>query len=73
MRLLSCFVGLGMCLFSAVAFAQTAAERAACQADFEKYCKGVKPGGGRGMECLSKQLDKLTPQCKKVVESHMPK
>jgi hypothetical protein len=56
-----------------VAIAQTAAERAACMADFQKYCTGVEPGGGRIIECLSKQLDKLTPECKKVVEAHAPK
>jgi hypothetical protein len=73
MRLASCFLGFGICLLSGIAFAQTAAERAACQADFEKYCKGVETGGGRVIECLAKQLDKLTPQCKQVVEAHMPK
>ena len=55
------------------AMAQTAAEREACQADFEKYCAGVQPGGGRVVECLSKHLDQLTPQCKAVVEANMPK
>jgi flavorubredoxin len=60
-------------LFSGDAMAQTAAERAACQADFEKYCPGVQPGGGRIIECLAKELDKLTPECKAVVEAHMPK
>jgi hypothetical protein len=73
MRSVSLFLGVGICLLSGVAFAQTAAERAACQADFEKYCKGVEPGGGRVMECLAKQLDKLTPQCKQVIQAHMPK
>ncbi len=73
MRRAAFFLSLGFCLFSGLAFAQTAAERAACQADFEKYCKGVEPGGGRVMECLAKQLDKLSPQCKQVIQSHMPK
>ncbi|TYR40258.1 hypothetical protein FY050_18485 [Phyllobacterium endophyticum] len=53
--------------------AQTAAERTACMADFEKYCAGVIPGGGRVIECLAKQVDKLTPECRKVVQSHAPK
>jgi hypothetical protein len=55
------------------AIAQTAAEREACMADFQKYCPGVEPGGGRVVECLAQHLDKLTPQCKAVVEAHMPK
>jgi hypothetical protein len=59
--------------FSTAAMAQTAAERTACMADFEKYCAGVIPGGGRVIECLAKQVDKLTPECRKVVQSHAPK
>lgn len=55
-----------------VALAQTAAERAACQADFEKYCPGVQPGGGRIIECLAEHLNELTPACQKVVKTHMP-
>jgi hypothetical protein len=53
--------------------AQTAAERAACQADFEKFCAGVEPGGGRVVECLAKHLNELTPQCQTVVKANMPK
>ena len=60
-------------LISSAAMAQTAAEREACQTDFEKYCPGVRPGGGRVLECLGKHLDQLTPQCKSVVEANMPK
>jgi hypothetical protein len=72
MRLALSVLFLGSVL-SGSAMAQTAAERAACQADFEKFCPGVEPGGGRGEECLAKDLDKLTPECKKVIEAHMPK
>lgn len=71
MRMILTVIGIGMCCSSAMA--QTAAERAACMADFQKYCSGVMPGGGRVIECLAKQLDKLTPECKKVVQSHAPK
>ena len=73
MRLLLSVVVLATALGTGMALAQTAAERAACQADFEKFCPGVEPGGGRVVECLAKQLDKLTPECKTVVEAHMPK
>lgn len=36
---------------SQAAFAQelTAEQRSACMGDYEKYCKGVAPGGGRIM------------------------
>ena len=54
---------------SGTAFAQelTAAQRDACMGDYEKYCKGVTPGGGRIIACLAKESDKLTPACKKVL------
>jgi hypothetical protein len=45
----------------------TAAQRDACMADFEKYCKGVTPGGGRIIACLQKESAKLTPACQKVL------
>ncbi len=57
-----------LCL-SQAAFAQemTAEQRNACMADYEKYCKGVAPGGGRIIACLEKESDKITPACKKVL------
>jgi hypothetical protein len=56
-------------LLATGAFAQelTAAQRDACMGDYEKYCKGVVPGGGRIIACLAKESDKLTPACKKVL------
>jgi Cysteine rich repeat len=54
---------------SEAAFAQelTSAQRDACMGDYQKYCKGTKPGGGRIIACLSGAGDKLTPACKKVL------
>jgi Cysteine rich repeat len=54
---------------SQVALAQelTAEQRNACMGDYEKYCKGVTPGGGRIIACLAKESDKLTPACRKVL------
>jgi len=54
---------------SASATAQTAEQRAACSGDFQKLCPGVVPGGGRPFECLSKQKDKLSDACRKVIDS----
>ncbi|MES2599555.1 MAG: cysteine rich repeat-containing protein [Pseudomonadota bacterium] len=54
---------------SGAAYAQdlTAEQRNACMGDYEKFCKGVAPGGGRIIACLSKSSDKLTAECKKVL------
>ena len=54
---------------SASAFAHelTAEQRDACMGDYEKYCKGTVPGGGRIIACLAKSSDKLAAACKKVL------
>lgn len=54
---------------SQAAFGQelTAEQRSACMGDYEKFCKGVVPGGGRIIACLAKESDKITPACKKVL------
>jgi hypothetical protein len=54
---------------SQTGFAQelTAEQRSACMGDYEKFCKGVTPGGGRIIACLAKESDKITPACKKVL------
>lgn len=45
----------------------TAEQRAACSGDYDKFCKGTMPGGGRVLACLSKNNASLTAACKKVV------
>ena len=47
----------------------SASERAACAANYEAFCKGTFPGGGRIIKCLASHYEKLTPACKKVVDS----
>ncbi|HJZ19871.1 MAG TPA: hypothetical protein VJ226_02880 [Bradyrhizobium sp.] len=51
------------------AFAQqlTAEQRDACMGDYQKYCKGTTPGGGRIIACLAKSSDRLTAECRRVV------
>jgi hypothetical protein len=58
-----------MALTFATAQAQefTAAQRAACKANYEQFCKGTMPGGGRVLACLSKHTTSLSAACKKVV------
>ena len=55
--------------FSGAATAQTltAEQQAACKADYQKYCKGPMPGGGRIIACLNKQRGQLAEACKKVL------
>jgi hypothetical protein len=57
--------------FSTAAFAQAASSdaRGACKADYEKFCKGTTPGGGRIVACLNKQHDQLSDACKKAIDS----
>lgn len=40
----------------------------ACQADIQKHCTGVQPGGGAIVQCLSEKKDALSPDCSKAVE-----
>jgi hypothetical protein len=52
------------------AFAQDSQpRRSACHADAEKLCAGVEHGGGRILTCLAGQKDKLSDDCRKMVES----
>ena len=57
--------------FSGAALAQTATadQRGACKTDYEKFCAGIAPGGGRIVACLNKQRNHLSDSCKKALES----
>jgi hypothetical protein len=35
-----------------------------CRADFEKFCKDVKPGQGRIVKCMREHENELSPACK---------
>jgi hypothetical protein len=61
--------------FSSAAFAQalTAEQRAACKPDYNKYCSGTTPGGGRIIACLDKQHDALSDACRKVLDAQKKK
>jgi hypothetical protein len=54
---------------SGSALAQSGDGRGACKADYDKYCAGTPPGGGRVVACLNKQLPQLSDTCKKVLAS----
>ena len=52
--------------------AQTAAQQEACAADYQSFCVGVMPGGGRILACLKKNEAKLSPECKKAMTGAKP-
>lgn len=40
-----------------------------CRADMQKYCKDVKPGGGRMMQCMKEHEADLSAECRgRIVE-----
>lgn len=45
----------------------TAAQRTACKGDYDKFCKGTMPGGGRVLACLARHNGNLSDACKKIV------
>lgn len=47
----------------------TAEQRAACSGDYDKFCKGTMPGGGRVLACLNKNRAQLSAACGKVVDA----
>ncbi len=61
--------------FSGAATAQTltAEQRAACKPDYDKYCSGTTPGGGRIIACLDKQHEALSETCRKVLDAQKKK
>ena len=70
-RVIALSVIIGGTAFSSLALAQEEGHqnRGACRADAERLCAGVERGGGRIFNCLAGQKDKLSDDCRKMVES----
>lgn len=47
----------------------TPEQRTACNGDYNRYCKGTMPGGGRIIACLNKHRDSLSPACRKTLDT----
>jgi hypothetical protein len=45
----------------------------ACKADIQKYCKGMRTGGGRLAKCLKDNQSKLSPACQEAFGQARPK
>lgn len=44
--------------------AQAQAVRSACEADIRATCPGVQPGGGRLLQCIKANPDRISQPCK---------
>ena len=60
---------------STAAFAQnlTAGQRTACKADYDKFCAGIAPAGGRVVACLDAKRDQLSVSCKTALDGRKKK
>jgi len=47
--------------------------RQACKDDVTKFCKDVKVGGGRIIDCLHEHSDEVSPNCKSRLKGRLPK
>jgi hypothetical protein len=48
----------------------TPEQRAACQADYDRFCVGMIPGDGRIIACLKRQYDQLSESCRKLLDAN---
>ncbi|PSO15356.1 cysteine rich repeat-containing protein [Bradyrhizobium sp. MOS003] len=59
--------------FSGAASAQSSDPRGACKADYDKFCAGIAPGGGRVVACLDAKRDQLSVSCKTALDGRKKK
>lgn len=59
--------------FSGLASAQSSDPRGACKADYDKFCAGIAPGGGKVIACLNDKRDQLSATCKTALDSRKKK
>ena len=46
-----------------------AALRQACMADVRSVCAGIQPGGGRIMQCMQQNADRLSAGCRQAIDT----
>jgi Cysteine rich repeat len=67
------FAAIAVVAFSSVASAQSSDPRGACKADYDKFCAGIAPGGGKVIACLNAKRDQLSVSCKTALDSQKKK
>jgi hypothetical protein len=72
------FVGLWLALCAGPLAAQPTAEqqsaiRSNCRSDFMSNCSGVQPGGVEALQCLQRNVAKLSPGCRSAVNALNPR
>ena len=60
-------VAVALCTSFGVAEAESAKQ--ACRADYQTFCSGTQPGGGRVLACLKQNFSKLSPNCQTALAS----
>jgi Cysteine rich repeat len=69
-RDIALIAAIALASFPSVTLAQQGSHsRGACRADAEKLCAGVEHGHGRILNCLAGQKEKLSDECRQMVES----
>jgi hypothetical protein len=63
-RVISIVLAVGVVCFGFWGAAAAAPGHGACKEDSAKFCKDVKPGGGRLSQCLKTHESELAPACR---------
>ena len=66
-------LALAQSAFAQVTAEQQAALKSSCRSDFMSNCSGVRPGGADALQCLQKNVSKLSPSCQSAVRATLPK
>jgi len=62
-------VAVMFCFVSSLSYAQDVQKQGACKADYEKFCKDVKPGQGRIAQCMKQHEGEISLACKEQLEA----